>query len=119
MLIGEVITQKDAQTMQIIPSRADHGLRPAIAQVYHDEVSLAVLVPRPGNDVPAGRVIGPPCALAKTPLAFAKHRTINGRQKLVIEADEFGIDRLIRAPAQENRQTNFTAFELSLVEHSR
>src|SRR5687768_2078112 len=106
-------------TPNLRPGYPDPCLSRAAAEVQHDEISVTGFDPGPGNQIPAGLVIGPALRTTQGPLTRAKHINVDGVQQLPIKRAQVGIDRLLRVSAKENRQPNLVSVKLAVVEQFR
>ena len=100
----------------LIPPDLNQTLRPNIAKIYNNQISLIFVGPVPGDKILEARVVRPARSLAQAPLPLAKHRTINGFEEPLVELGQRRIRGLIPAPAQENRQSYLATFKLPFME---
>ena len=94
---------------------ADASLRGVRGEVDHDQLRRVAVAPRPGEQALARRVVGPARRLEQPPApALHAPRADHGQQPSV-PGVEVAVCGLLRSAGQEDRRSDATALELSLV----
>ena len=113
---GQQILQPPLTSRQVRPPERDLALGGLAGQVDDHHVPHVVRTrPGPGQEVPAGLVVGPSVGLEQPPRPGPDAVTGDGGEQSLVPGGKLGVGRLVRPPGQEDGRPDPPALELALV----
>jgi hypothetical protein len=91
---GQHIVEVPRFSSQLVPGYLDARLGGSVREIHDDDVTLLVLNPTPGKNVPKALVIGPAAPLTEAPFTISKDITSGLFQQASVESHKLLINPL-------------------------
>jgi hypothetical protein len=116
--IGKRIDKTPGPALCFLPWQLHPALSSIVAEINHNETSIIVFHPAPGQQVLKACIVGPAATLTQPPCTIAKYRSVDSCEELVVERMQCFVNGLCGASGQKDRYPYLTAFKLAFMEES-